>query len=490
MFVFFLTTIITGMLIESRTGLTGESWVFLTHLLICSFTFVKVVENRCYFDRLDCSDYKIIPEYPCSNPAAVDLMYFVVFQAAFNTRRNSVSIIMNCTNCTTNTSQPVSPANSFSMTSCTTLCVSSVAFYVIIIASAVIGNVLVVYAFITDYKIRQSLATYFIVSLAVSDMFTALVVMPFDLELVIVGYTWRHGPLMCSIWTTLYLLMVPTSILNLLALTVDRYKTLSDPLNKFKESPFMTRNKALSIIAGIWVYSLLFALFPEMGWNIYPSVIMNGVCVFNISQVYSMLSSVVNFFVPLVTMCFLYLQIYRIAIRKKEMTDTNGKLLPIASSSGMNLKHTSRKNVKFSSINTKKQKMLLRNTRASKTVLVIVCTFVLCWMPYTIYSFVYAACFTCFTIKGIEILNTVFLVMGYSNSALNPFLFGLTHPLFKKAFKMLFMKLLSKIRHPRQHLPPCRFSNRQPTSHRITRSGSIHMLTLYNISESESIDLQ
>lgn len=371
---------------------------------------------------------------------------------------------LTCTNC--NISKPSSSLP------CTASCVTSFVLYVIIIVTALLGNILVVYAFASNKKIRQSLATYFIVSLAVSDMFTASVVMPFDLDQLVTNYLWKHGWLMCRIWTTLYLLMVPTSILNLLALTIDRYKTLSDPLNRFKESPFMTKTKALAIIVVVWIYSLLFALIPEMGWKIYPSVIVLGACVFNISAEYSMLSSVLNFFIPLVSMCVLYFQIYRIAIRTNKIPVGKKTSSPVTSPS-MQIKH--HRNVKKSS-NIKKEKMLQRNTRAAKTVLVIVLTFVLCWMPYTIYSFVYAACKSCLHVEGIEFLYTVFLIMGYANSALNPFLFGLTHPLFKKTFKTLFKKLISKCQreHPNNVLSVDTYST-DKLPYRITHSGSVQM---------------
>lgn len=378
-----------------------------------------------------------------------------------------------CSNCT-------EPNNTAPNTTCAALCAVSVVFYVVIMVVAAFGCIMIIYAFAWNKKIRKAVTTYFIVSLAVSDLFTATVVMPFDVEQILTNYEmWRHGAFMCTVWTTLYLLMIPTSLLNLLVLTVDRFKTLSDPLNRFKESPFMTKRRALVIIACLWIYCLLFALIPHMGWNVYPDVIVYGQCVFNISPIYGMLSSVLNFFIPLVVMCGLYFKIYCIA-NSLHTNLSAGQLASPSRSPRIDTGVQGTRAVKSRSKKIKDQKMLLKNTRAAKTVLLIVFTFVLCWMPHTIYSFIVSgACESCYDAEEGPILAAIFLIMGYANSALNPFLFGYHHRLFNKTFKLMITKVLIKchchrIPSPR-HLPV-----RSP--YRITNSGSVQ---IYNRSVEE-----
>lgn len=376
-----------------------------------------------------------------------------------------------CSNCT----DPANNNTAAPYSTCAALCVVSVAFYIIIMVVAAFGCIMIIYAFAWNKKIRKAVTTYFIVSLAVSDLFTATVVMPFDVEQILTNYErWRHGAFMCTVWTTLYLLMVPTSLLNLLVLTVDRYKTLSDPLNRFKESPFMTKRRALVIIACLWIYCLLFALIPHMGWKVYPDVIMHGQCVFNISPIYSMLSSVLNFFIPLVLMCGLYFKIYCIA----NSLHTNLSVGQLASPSQSPRIDTGVQDriVKSRSKKIKDQKMLLKNSRAAKTVLVIVFTFVLCWMPHTIYSFILSgACESCYHAKEGPILSAIFLIMGYANSALNPFLFGYHHRLFKKTFKLVINKVSMKCYRPRIQAPSRSRHLPAGSPYRITKSGSVQI---------------
>ena len=98
--------------------------------------------------------------------------------------------------------------------------------YVIIIIASLLGNIIVCVVILSTRSLRQSINSCFILSLAVSDLITTCLVMPFDLEQIISFGRWRHGEIMCNVWTTTYLIAVPTSILSLLALTVYRYRLL------------------------------------------------------------------------------------------------------------------------------------------------------------------------------------------------------------------------------------------------------------------------
>ncbi|KXJ18681.1 Fibrinogen C domain-containing protein 1 [Exaiptasia diaphana] len=111
-----------------------------------------------------------------------------------------------------------------------------VVLYIVIIVAGVIGNTLVLLAFCLSPALRISPTNYFIMSLAISDILTVTLSIPFDAEQTLLGWRWNHGSFVCSLWTTIYLFVVPSSILSLLAVSVDRYKSLVDPLNRFRQT--------------------------------------------------------------------------------------------------------------------------------------------------------------------------------------------------------------------------------------------------------------
>ncbi|KAK3740892.1 hypothetical protein QZH41_013410, partial [Actinostola sp. cb2023] len=197
--------------------------------------------------------------------------------------------------------------------------VSMVVLYVLVIAVALIGNILVCAAVCINPNLRQNVASYFIVSLAVSDIATACFSMPFDLESFVTFGWWYHGEVLCIVWTTAYLITVPTSMWNLFILSIDRYKTLKNPWDRFKASPFMTKRRAVVAIAVLWILCMSYALLPEMGWRYQENTLyiprncLIAKCIFNVTPLNSILSGILNFWLPMLAMCFLYYKIYQIA---------------------------------------------------------------------------------------------------------------------------------------------------------------------------------
>ena len=139
--------------------------------------------------------------------------------------------------------------------------------YIIMAAVGIFGNLMGCYAIMVDRNLRNNPTTLLLLSLALSDLFTVTISAPLDIGVFFARGTWVHRELFCKFWSTMFVTTVPTSIWTLFAISVDRYKSLSDPLNSFRHSPFMTRKRALIINSLTWSYSLLFASIPLMGWR-------------------------------------------------------------------------------------------------------------------------------------------------------------------------------------------------------------------------------
>ena len=291
-----------------------------------------------------------------------------------------------------------------------------VAIYGTIITVAFVGNLLACLAFIVSPIVRRPPTNHFIFSLAVGDLLTVCFSVPFDLERTI-NTIWSHGEVLCLVWTSSYLLTVPSSIWSLLALSVDRYKSLKDPLNRFRQTPFMTRKRASLVILFLWVYSGIFALLPVMGWKRIPRSVHDNYCDFNITFEYSILSSIINFVLPTAFMCVLYWSIYKIA----RGVARDATLLQLDNST---------------SSREREAKKIKKRIKTTKKILVVAWTFFFCWMPHTLFSivgaFLYTWCMKCFLAIPTE-TQTILLMLGYSSSALNPYLYALRNKQFREA---------------------------------------------------------
>ena len=188
----------------------------------------------------------------------------------------------------------------------------------LIIVVSLLANILVCLVILSTRPLRQSNDACFVLSVAVSDLLTTCLVIPFDLDLIVSDSTeWRHGEIMCNVFTTAYLLTVPTSILSLLALSVYRYIKLKNPLDHLKLSPLITKRRVMAITILLWIYSMLFALTPVFTSKAIGKQkrVKNGYCRFTFSWIYSFVSNILNFLIPVLSSCLIHYKIYRIAIK-------------------------------------------------------------------------------------------------------------------------------------------------------------------------------
>jgi hypothetical protein len=87
-----------------------------------------------------------------------------------------------------------------------------------IVVLCICGNILVILSVFTFRPLR-TVQNFFIVSLAFSDMFVAIMVMPFHIVTHILN-RWVFGKILCQIFVTSDVLFCTSSILNLCAIAV------------------------------------------------------------------------------------------------------------------------------------------------------------------------------------------------------------------------------------------------------------------------------
>lgn len=177
----------------------------------------------------------------------------------------------------------------------------------------VVGNILVCVAVCLVRKLRRP-CNYLLVSLAVSDLCVALLVMPMALLYEILG-RWSFGPVVCDLWVSFDVLSCTASILNLCMISVDRYYAITKPLEYgVKRTP----RRMIACVSLVWLGAACISLPPllilgnEHGQTETGTSQQCIVCQNFGYQIYATLGS---FYIPLTVMIIVYYKIFRAARR-------------------------------------------------------------------------------------------------------------------------------------------------------------------------------
>ncbi|XP_051518168.1 melanopsin-A-like isoform X2 [Myxocyprinus asiaticus] len=278
-----------------------------------------------------------------------------------------------------------------------------IAFLLLIIGTlGVTGNALVMFAFYSNKKLRN-LPNYFIMNLAVSDFLMAITQSPvFFINCLY--REWMFGELGCKIYAFCGALFGITSMINLLAISIDRYLVITKPLQTIQSNS--KRRTSLAILC-IWLYSLAWSLAPLIGWSSYiPEGLMTS-CTWDYtspspaSRSYTMMLCCFVFFIPLAIILFCYLFMF------------------------LSVRQASRD---LERLNSMKQQSMRSEWRLAKIAAVIIVVYVLSWAPY--------ACVTLIAWAGhANILNpyskTLPAVIAKTSAIYNPFIYAIVHTKYR-----------------------------------------------------------
>ncbi|XP_009977365.1 PREDICTED: D(2) dopamine receptor isoform X2 [Tauraco erythrolophus] len=177
----------------------------------------------------------------------------------------------------------------------------------------VFGNVLVCMA-VSREKALQTTTNYLIVSLAVADLLVATLVMPWMVYLEVVG-EWRFSQIHCDIFVTLDVMMCTASILNLCAISIDRYTAVAMPM--LYNTRYSSKRRVTLMIAVVWVLSFAISCPLLFGLNNTEE----KEC-FIANPAFVVYSSIVSFYVPFIVTLLVYVQIYIVLRKRRKRVNT------------------------------------------------------------------------------------------------------------------------------------------------------------------------
>ncbi|XP_030599233.1 adenosine A2a receptor b [Archocentrus centrarchus] len=306
----------------------------------------------------------------------------------------------------------------------------------VIACLAVAGNVLVCWSVCLNSNL-QSITNFFVVSLAVADIAVGLLAIPFAIAISTGFCANFYG---CLFIACFVLVLTQSSIFSLLAIAVDRYIAIKNPL---RYNSLVTGHRAKGIIALCWVLSVGIGLIPMFGWNTGWNSTATAVKSKGCPQgmTHCLFEGVVpldymvyfNFFgfvlVPLVMMLVIYVNIFMAARRQLRLmslkvahTPAPGQKPPSSSSS---------------------RSILQKEVHAAKSLAIIVGLFALCWLPLHIINCVNHMCHGCER-PHIWVMN-IAIILSHANSVVNPLIYAYRLREFRHTFrKILYQHILGK----------------------------------------------
>uniref|UniRef100_A0A8C0U8X9 Dopamine receptor D2 n=1 Tax=Cyanistes caeruleus TaxID=156563 RepID=A0A8C0U8X9_CYACU len=334
----------------------------------------------------------------------------------------------------------------------------------ILIFIIVFGNVLVCMA-VSRERALQTTTNYLIVSLAVADLLVATLCMPWVVYLEVRGIA----------LVTLDVMMCTASILNLCAISIDRYTAVAMPM--LYNTRYSSKRRVTVMIAVVWVLSFAISCPLLFGLNNTDE----KECIIG-NPAFVVYSSIVSFYVPFIVTLLVYVQIYIVLRRRRKRVSTKRSshvldsdtqaplkdkcthpedvklctlIVPVASNRGNNSTlqknghakeshHTARVFEIHSLPNGKTRNLLKavirrkmsqqKEKKATQMLAIVLGVFIICWLPFFITHILNMHC----DCNIPPAMYSAFTWLGYVNSAVNPIIYTTFNIEFRKAF----MKIL------------------------------------------------
>ncbi|XP_036438672.1 trace amine-associated receptor 13c-like [Colossoma macropomum] len=294
--------------------------------------------------------------------------------------------------------------------SCPERSVSTVYVLLYVSAAAVVlltvfGNLLVIIS-VCHFKQLHTPTNMLILSLAVSDFLVGALVMPTAL-IWITESCWIFNRIFCICYVITTYFLTGTSIHNVALIAADRYFALSNP---FLYARAVSVNTICLVVLCDWCILFSYNLALHHFDSNFKSAVKCPEDFVALDEVWSLVDLLLIFVFPCSVIIILYVLVFVIA--KKHATAIRD----------LNV-HTT--------VQTPKNDIAMKSERkAAKVLGIVVSVFLACLFPYFIYSLLG---------KAIEIEAESFqkvLILVYLNSTINPVIYALFYPWFRKCVKL------------------------------------------------------
>lgn len=244
-------------------------------------------------------------------------------------------------------------------------------------------------------------------SLAVSDMLLGLLVMPIE-GLRYIENCWLLGKFMCALSPYFLYSLISNSLGHMVLISIVRYLTICDPLLQASK---ITMTNVKICVCLCWISSHFYNGLILMDHMRHSERFSScyGECVVVISHDRVTADIFITFIGPCTIMIVLYIRVFMVAVSQARLIQSQ----------------TAVTNVKATPVSKKSQR------KAARTLGILVVVFLMCFCPS--YYPTIAGEDTSTSLSYYSILTWIMLL----NSCLNPLIYALFYPWFRKAIKLI-----------------------------------------------------
>uniref|UniRef100_A0A3B3V3G7 G-protein coupled receptors family 1 profile domain-containing protein n=1 Tax=Poecilia latipinna TaxID=48699 RepID=A0A3B3V3G7_9TELE len=265
----------------------------------------------------------------------------------------------------------------------------------------VILNLLVIVA-ISHFRQLHTPTNVLLLSLAVSDFLVGLLMF---FQIILINGCWFLGDIICVLYQYLAYTITAASITTMVLISVDRYVAICYPL---QYSTRMTQKLVKLCVCVCWSGSVIFQCVILKDDLQQPGRYNScyGECIIVINYVVGFVDMTFNLILPITVIVVLYVRIFTVAAAQARAM---------------------RSQVAAPALHGPLTRMK-SELKAARTLGVVVVVFLLCMCPYF-----------CVAITGQDqfLSGAYLLILYYVNSCLNPLIYALFYPWFRKSIKII-----------------------------------------------------
>ncbi|XP_049979135.1 neuromedin-U receptor 1 [Alexandromys fortis] len=319
------------------------------------------------------------------------------------------------------------------------------AMYLLIFVVGTVGNGLTC-TVILRHKAMGTPTNFYLLSLAVSDLLVLLVGLPLELYEMQHNYPFQLGASGCYFRTLLFETVCLASVLNVTALSVERYVAVVHPL---QAKSVMTRTHVRRMLGAIWILAMLFSL-PNTSLHGLKQLYVpcrglvpdSTVCTLVRPRLFYNLviqiTTLLFFCLPMVTISVLYLLI-GLQLRRERMLQEEVKGRKTAAA---------RK-----TCNRRLPRRERGRRQVTKMLFALVVVFGICWAPFHAERLMWSLVpdWTDDLLLAFQFVHIISGVFFYLGSAANPVLYSLMSSRFRENFRQALGLGTQCRRRRRQH---------------------------------------